>query len=1016
MANKASYQTTFEPENTIQPIYTGGSVALDLSGRILATTLGEDALLTDLNTGRQIARIEGDGEIISTLTLTPSASHLIICSRSLSMRIYTLKPSPAAAFTINYELIRTLKPHTTPVVVLAVDQTSTLLATGAADGVVKVWDIWGGYVTHTFRGPNVLVSALHFFELVVHITGEESAMSERNRMKGRRKVEESEDKNKNQAARGFRLASGSQDGKVRIWDLYERNCASVLDSHVSEVRALDYSQEENALLTASRDKTIMWWDAKTWKVRKVVPVLEEVEAAGFLKSGIFTYTGGATGNVRIWESGSGREITELQPRKSEAETIVDVISMQNLSFILSVHADHTMVLHSCNPLDHVASSSTILPLPQIKRISGTHDEIIDLGYLLPDQSLLALATNSEDIRIVSLASSTVDSTEYFGADVTQLRGHEDIIICLDIDWSGHWIATGAKDNTARLWRIDLANASFSCHTVFEGHAGSLGAIALPRIPPPESSPAFKSPLDHPPEYLLTGSQDRTIKRWDIPKTEGTNSQKAPRALYTRKAHDKDINALDINHNSQIFASASQDKTVKVWSVEEGEVQGVLRGHRRGIWSVKFAPKDTPTIIGETGPAAGKGLVLTGSGDKTVKIWNLSDYSCLRTFEGHTNSILKVSWLNIPKPEDRGRRHVKIVSAGGDGLVKVWDTSTGEVECTLDNHEDRVWALTVHPSTNMIVSGSGDSTVTFWKDTTLSTQAASSAAATQFVEREQELQNYIHAGSYRSAITLALQLNHPARLLSLFTSVVTASPEEGSLCGLGAVDDILSTLSDEQIFSLLLRLRDWNTNARTAPVSQRILWTLMKSYPATRLSNLKVRGAQGQNSLKEVLDALSVYTERHYKRMEELVDESFLVEYTLREMDGMGVLDVEEEMNLNGGGRLIAQDQDSIMTYLPHSPSSTHHLQEILSQIHALNPSYSAADFEPEETKSRRLHFAAQHARELLARGSENKAQKYCNIAGGCKANSQDAYNFLTQRIDEYKIVSRLMNGVRGVVH
>lgn len=59
MANKAPYKTTFEPENTIQPIYTGGSVALDQSGQILATTLGEDALLTDLNTGRQLAKIEG---------------------------------------------------------------------------------------------------------------------------------------------------------------------------------------------------------------------------------------------------------------------------------------------------------------------------------------------------------------------------------------------------------------------------------------------------------------------------------------------------------------------------------------------------------------------------------------------------------------------------------------------------------------------------------------------------------------------------------------------------------------------------------------------------------------------------------------------------------------------------------------------------------------------------------------------------------------------------------------------
>src|SRR5205814_9315163 len=101
-----------------------------------------------------------------------------------------------------------------------------------------------------------------------------------------------------------------------------------------------------------------------------------------------------------------------------------------------------------------------------------------------------------------------------------------------------------------------------------------------------------------------------------------------------------------------------------------------------------------------------------------------------------------------------------------------------------------------------------------------TVAASSAAAMAMVEQEQQLQNYINAGSYRPAITLTLQLNHPARLLSLFTSVVnTFPPEVGSLCGVKAVDEVLGSLSDQQLFLLLLRLRDWNTNARTAPVAQ-----------------------------------------------------------------------------------------------------------------------------------------------------------------------------------------------------
>ena len=51
--------TTYEPENVIQPIYTGGDVALDGTGSVLATCLGEEAILTDLRTGQALARIEG---------------------------------------------------------------------------------------------------------------------------------------------------------------------------------------------------------------------------------------------------------------------------------------------------------------------------------------------------------------------------------------------------------------------------------------------------------------------------------------------------------------------------------------------------------------------------------------------------------------------------------------------------------------------------------------------------------------------------------------------------------------------------------------------------------------------------------------------------------------------------------------------------------------------------------------------------------------------------------------------
>jgi U3 small nucleolar RNA-associated protein 13 len=900
MATRQTPTTTFEVSNVIQPVYTGGSVALDNGARILASTLGENAVVTELATGRQLVEIVGDGEPISTLTITPSASHLIVCSRSLTMRIYSLKVSPAFD-SVEATLVRTSKPHATPVVVLAVDKTSTLLATGAADGAIKIWDIVGGYVTHAVSGPSVLISALHFFEIATTGRSGSSAVCKSGRISGKGQNGETQD---GHSGTQFRLAYGTQDGKIRVFNLDKRitlpvysNAKRKKEAHESNIQSLAYSPEYDALLSGSRDKTMTLWFLRdgVWSGTTMLRH-ESVEAVGFLNNGNIMYSAGTSGLLRLWDTATHQELTAKQEAKSEAESILSAISLPHKSLILCAQSDFTLAFYRIpSPADLKTQRAQLME--PFRRISGTHDEILDLVYLLPDQSVMALATNSEDIRLVSVAETPAQATSeddaaYFGHDVALLKGHEDIVMSLDVDWSGHWVASGAKDNTARLWRVDPANNSYTCYAVFTGHIESVGAVALPKTVPQLDSDAYKNPLDHPPAFLISGSQDRFVQKRMIPRP---SKQADISSGLRRLAHEKDINALDVSASGKLFASASQDKTVKVWDVEKLEVQGILKGHKRGVWTVRFSPQNTPAIQGEQGSVSGKGVVLTGSGDKTIKLWSLSDYTCIRTFEGHSHNVLKVVWLNIPS-EHKSKKSVQFASAGADSLVKVWDANLGETDCTLDNHEDRLWTLAIHPNTNMLVSGGSDSKVTFWRDTTAETQVAATAAAFKLVEQEQELENYIHAGAYRDAIVLALQLNHPARLLSLFTNVVTtATPEEGSISGIKAVDQVLATLSDDQLFLLLLRLRDWNTNARTAPVAQRILSALVKSYPASKFSNLSVKGAKGQKSLKEVLNALKVYTERHYKRTEELVDESYLVEYTLREMDSLapppGVQDV-----------------------------------------------------------------------------------------------------------------------------
>ena len=857
----------------------------------------------------------------------------------MSTRIYSLTPFDESSPTIDAQLVRTFKPHTAPVVTTAVDATGTLLATGAADGSIKVWDIRGGYVTHTFYGHGGVVSALCFFETLQQDEDHQHPTKKKRSNKRKFGDEDMHDEIGSSAVACFRLASGSEDGRVRVWDLNKRKSMASLEAHASVVRGLSYSSTENALLSSSRDKSVVVWDVRTWKTRRVIPVSESVEAVTFIAgSGLFMI-GGENGKLRVWDCNRGHEVTRGQEPGPEFETIMTIQYAPGLPFAMTVHADQTLRIHSLDPLSGYQPGSSLHPLPITSRISGNDDEIIDLAYVGPDRSSIALATNTESVRIVSVGPSSDRQSgkaddDFFGADIAHLEGHEDIIICVDVDWSGHWLATGAKDNTARLWRLDSKNASYTCFAILTGHAESLGAISFPRASPRPGTPAYGDPVNHPPPYLLTGSQDRTIKRWDTDKLVPAQSSEPyrPKAVYTRKGHEKDINALDVNHTGAIFASASQDRTVKIWSAEEGSVVGILRGHKRGVWSVRFSPRDAPIIRNSTN----RGMVATGSGDKTVKIWNLSDFSCLLTFEGHSNSVLKVLWLppadlssgEADEEEKDSTRMFSsavasqarplVASAGADGLVKIWSPHTGELETTLDNHTDRVWALAsptpsgsrddASPSYSktsspfVLASGSADSTVTFWTDTTSATYSATMNANSARVEQDQQLQNYIVAGAYREAITLALQLNHPGRLLSLFTAAIDAADDptsdldpavrQTSLTGNPSIDEVLQNLDRENLRSLLLRVRDWNTNARTAHVAQRILAALFKSYPASNFVDLASTNIMdhGKNSriaagMKDILHALTAYTERHYRRVEELADESYLVEWVLGEMDG-----------------------------------------------------------------------------------------------------------------------------------
>ncbi|KAG5729099.1 putative U3 small nucleolar RNA-associated protein 13, partial [Termitomyces sp. T112] len=348
----------------------------------------------------------------------------------------------------------------------------------------------------------------------------------------------------------------------------------------------------------------------------------------------------------------------------------------------------------------------------------------------------------------------------------------------------------------------------------------------------------------------------------------------------------DINALDISPNGRFLVSGSQDRTAKVFNIEyiagsgssapRGELKliGTCKGHKRGVWAVRFSRAER--------------ILATGSGDKTVKLWSLDDFSCLKTFEGHTNSVLRVDFLNVGS---------QIVSTSSDGLVKLWDIKAEECVATLDNHEDKVWALAVSDDERRIVSGAADSVVTFWEDCTEEQNEEKEAARANLVQKEQDFQNYLALNDYRRAIQLALAMQQPGRLLSLFRDVQSNNTDPASITGRFSVDEVIRTISGSELAKLLQFARDWNTNAKTSRFAQRVMYAILKlrstddvmkafrdeQDEATLTGDTSASSKPG-SALKEFVDAFIPYTERHLSRMNKLVQDSYMVDYILGEMD------------------------------------------------------------------------------------------------------------------------------------
>ncbi|GAA5873489.1 hypothetical protein JCM1840_007394 [Sporobolomyces johnsonii] len=182
-----------------------------------------------------------------------------------------------------------------------------------------------------------------------------------------------------------------------------------------------------------------------------------------------------------------------------------------------------------------------------------------------------------------------------------------------------------------------------------------GRSASRPLPPPASASTSAIPLTRPWKHVYC--ERLAIER---------NWRRGTCVATVLSGHTDSITCLqvaeDLPHPSfPVLMTGSWDRSVRIWNLETGKEVGVLRGHSRGVRALQF---DALKLV-------------TGSMDSTLKIWNWRTGECMRTLRGHRDAVICLTY-----------DQQLLVSGSGDSTIRVWDFGTGEVY-TLRGHSEWV---------------------------------------------------------------------------------------------------------------------------------------------------------------------------------------------------------------------------------------------------------------------------------------------------------------------------------------